>query len=160
MHHIVEVVTVERLRQTILRREIKLYEMDARVHIHVPEGAIPKDGPSAGITMVTSLASALTQRKVKPNLAMTGEITLRGKVLPVGGIREKILAAKRAGIKEIILCEENRKDIEEIQPIYVQGLTFHYVKDIKEVLQLSLTNEKVADAIDLSVNEEKEKTKA
>ena len=129
-------------------------------HIHVPEGAIPKDGPSAGITMVTSLASALTQRKVKPNLAMTGEITLRGKVLPVGGIREKILAAKRAGIKEIILCEENRKDIEEIQPIYVQGLTFHYVKDIKEVLQLSLTNEKVADAIDLSVNEEKEKTKA
>ena len=130
------------------------------IHIHVPEGAIPKDGPSAGITMVTSLASALTQRKVKPNLAMTGEITLRGKVLPVGGIREKILAAKRAGIKEIILCEENRKDIEEIQPIYVQGLTFHYVKDIKEVLQLSLTNEKVADAIDLSVNEEKEKTKA
>ncbi len=130
------------------------------IHIHVPEGAIPKDGPSAGITMVTSLASALTQRKVKPNLAMTGEITLRGKVLPVGGIREKILAAKRAGIKEIILCEENRKNIEEIQPIYVQGLTFHYVKDIKEVLQLSLTNEKVADAIDLSVNEEKEKTKA
>ena len=130
------------------------------IHIHVPEGAIPKDGPSAGITMVTSLASALTQRKVKPNLAMTGEITLRGKVLPVGGIREKILAAKRAGIKEIILCEENRKDIEEIQPIYVQGLTFHYVKDIKEVLQLSLTNEKVADAIDLSVNEEKEKSKA
>lgn len=130
------------------------------IHIHVPEGAIPKDGPSAGITMVTSLASALTQRKVKPNLAMTGEITLRGKVLPVGGIREKILAAKRAEIKEIILCEENRKDIEEIQPIYVQGLTFHYVKDIKEVLQLSLTNEKVADAIDLSVNEEKEKTKA
>ena len=130
------------------------------IHIHVPEGAIPKDGPSAGITMVTSLASALTQRKVKPNLAMTGEITLRGKVLPVGGIREKILAAKRAGIKEIILCEENCKDIEEIQPIYVQGLTFHYVKDIKEVLQLSLTNEKVADAIDLSVNEEKEKTKA
>ena len=130
------------------------------IHIHVPEGAIPKDGPSAGITMVTSLASALTQRKVKPNLAMTGEITLRGKVLPVGGIREKILAAKRAGIKEIILCEENRKNIEEIQPIYVQGLIFHYVKDIKEVLQLSLTNEKVADAIDLSVNEEKENTKA
>lgn len=130
------------------------------IHIHVPEGAIPKDGPSAGITMVTSLASALTQRKVKPNLAMTGEITLRGKVLPVGGIREKILAAKRAGIKEIILCEENRKDIEEIQPIYVQGLTFHYVKDIKEVLKLSLTNEKVADAIDVYATEDKEKTKA
>ena len=91
---------------------------------------------------------------------MTGEITLRGKVLPVGGIREKILEAKRAGIKEIILCEENRKDIEEIQPIYVQGLTFHYVKDIKEVLKLSLTNEKVADAIDVCATEDKEKTKA
>ena len=118
------------------------------IHIHVPEGAIPKDGPSAGITMVTSLASALTQRKVKPNLAMTGEITLRGKVLPVGGIKEKILAAKRAGIKEIILCEENRKNIEEIQPVYLKGLTFHYVNDIREVLDLALTNEKVSDAID------------
>ena len=118
------------------------------IHVHVPEGAIPKDGPSAGITMVTSLASALTQRKVKPNLAMTGEITLRGKVLPVGGIKEKILAAKRAGIKEIILCEENRKNIEEIQPMYLKGLTFHYVSDIKEVLDLALTDEKVNDAID------------
>ena len=129
------------------------------IHIHVPEGAIPKDGPSAGITMVTSLASALTQRKVKPNLAMTGEITLRGKVLPVGGIKEKILAAKRAGIKEIILCEENRKNIEEIQPIYLTGLTFHYVKDIKDVLQLALTDEKVRGAIDFCTanqpNEEK-----
>lgn len=123
------------------------------IHIHVPEGAIPKDGPSAGITMVTSLASALTQRKVKANLAMTGEITLRGKVLPVGGIREKILAAKRAGIKDIILCEENRKDIEEIQPIYLKGVEFHYVKDIKEVLDLALTDEKVADAIDLTVKD-------
>ena len=120
------------------------------IHIHVPEGAIPKDGPSAGITMATSLASALTQRKVKEGLAMTGEITLRGKVLPVGGIKEKILAAKRAGIKEIILCEENKKDIDEIQPIYLKGLTFHYVKDIKEVFELALTNEKVADAIDFS----------
>ncbi len=119
------------------------------IHIHVPEGAIPKDGPSAGITMVTSLASALTQRKVKPNLAMTGEITLRGKVLPVGGIKEKILAAKRAGIKEIILCEENRKNIEDIQPIYLTGLTFHYVKDIKEVLNIALTDEKVKGAIDI-----------
>ena len=127
------------------------------IHIHVPEGAIPKDGPSAGITMVTSLASALTQRKVKPNLAMTGEITLRGKVLPVGGIKEKILAAKRAGIKDIILCEDNRKNIEEIQPIYLQGLTFHYVKDIKEVLALALTDEKVADAIDFTVKEEDKK---
>lgn len=123
------------------------------IHIHVPEGAIPKDGPSAGITMVTSLASALTQRKVRANLAMTGEITLRGKVLPVGGIREKILAAKRAGIKDIILCEENRKDIEEIQPIYLKGVEFHYVKDIKEVLDLTLTDEKVADAIDFTVKD-------
>ena len=123
------------------------------IHIHLPEGAIPKDGPSAGITMVTSLASALTQRKVKANLAMTGEITLRGKVLPVGGIREKILAAKRAGIKDIILCEENRKDIEEIQPIYLKGVEFHYVKDIKEVLDLALTDEKVADAIDFTVKD-------
>ena len=119
------------------------------IHIHVPEGAIPKDGPSAGITMVTSLASALTQRKVKSNLAMTGEITLRGKVLPVGGIKEKILAAKRAGIKEIILCEENRKNIDEIQPVYLTGLTFHYVKDIKDVLSIALTDEKVKGAIDI-----------
>ena len=119
------------------------------IHVHVPEGAIPKDGPSAGITMITSLASALTQRKVKPNLAMTGEITLRGKVLPVGGIKEKILAAKRAGIKEIILCEDNRKNIEEIQPIYLAGLTFHYVNDIKEVLNIALTDEKVKGAIDI-----------
>ena len=128
------------------------------IHIHVPEGAIPKDGPSAGITMVTSLASALTQRKVKPNLAMTGEITLRGKVLPVGGIKEKILAAKRAGIKEIILCEENRKNIEEIQPVYLKGLTFHYVNDIKEVLDLALTDEKVNGAIDFcAVTNKKDK---
>ena len=129
------------------------------IHVHVPEGAIPKDGPSAGITMVTSLASALTQRKVKANLAMTGEITLRGKVLQVGGIKEKILAAKRAGIKDIILCEENRKNIEEIQAIYLEGLTFHYVNDIKEVLKLALTDEKVNGAIDFNItnqtNEEK-----
>ena len=121
------------------------------VHIHVPEGAIPKDGPSAGITMVTSLVSAFTQRKVRSNLAMTGEITLRGKVLPVGGIKEKILAAKRAGIKEIIMSVENKKNIDEIQDIYLKGLTFHYVNDIKEVFAIALTNEKVADAIDLSV---------
>ena len=127
------------------------------IHIHVPEGAIPKDGPSAGITMATSLASALTQRKVKANLAMTGEITLRGRVLPVGGIKEKNLAAKRAGIKEIILSEENRKNIEEIQDIYLKGLTFHYVKDVKEVFAIALTDEKVADAIDLSAKIKKEK---
>lgn len=119
------------------------------IHVHVPEGAIPKDGPSAGITMATSLASALTQRKVKANLAMTGEITLRGKVLPVGGIKEKILAAKRAGIKEIILSDENKKNIDEIEEIYIKGLTFHYVKDVKEVFSIALTNEKVADPIDL-----------
>ena len=113
------------------------------VHIHVPEGAIPKDGPSAGITMATSLVSAFTQRKVKKNLAMTGEITLRGKVLPVGGIKEKILAAKRAGIKELILCKENRKDIEEIKAEYLKGLTFHYVEDIREVIDLALLDEKV-----------------
>lgn len=121
------------------------------IHIHVPEGAIPKDGPSAGITMATSLASALTQRKVKTNLAMTGEITLRGKVLPVGGIKEKILAAKRAGIKEIILCDENRKNIEEIQEIYLKGLTFHYVKDIREVFELALTEDKVNNPIDFTI---------
>lgn len=108
------------------------------IHIHVPEGAIPKDGPSAGVTMVTSLASALTQKKVRPFLAMTGEITLRGKVLPVGGIREKILAAKRSGIKEIILCSENKKNIDEIPAHYLTGITFHYVDDIKEVIDLSL----------------------
>lgn len=113
------------------------------VHIHVPEGAIPKDGPSAGVTMVTSLVSAFTQRKVKKNLAMTGEITLRGKVLPVGGIKEKILAAKRAGIKELILCKENQKDINEIKAEYVKGLTFHYVEDIRQVIDLALLKEKV-----------------
>ncbi|MDR2472118.1 MAG: endopeptidase La [Tannerella sp.] len=111
---------------------------DRNVHIHVPEGAIPKDGPSAGITMVTSVVSAFTQRKVRENLAMTGEITLRGKVMPVGGIREKILAAKRAGITDIILCDENRKDIEEIKPEYLKGLSFHYVSDISEVLDYAL----------------------
>ena len=113
------------------------------VHGHVPEGAIPKDGPSAGITMVTSLVSAFTQRKVKKNLAMTGEITLRGKVLPVGGIKEKILAAKRAGIKELILCKENEKDINEIKPEYLKGLVFHYVSDIQQVVDLALLREKV-----------------
>ncbi len=112
-------------------------------HIHVPEGAIPKDGPSAGITMITSLASTYTQRKVRANLAMTGEITLRGKVLPVGGIREKILAAKRAGIKDIILSKENRRNVDEVKPEYVKGLRFHYVDDVREVLDLALMKEKV-----------------
>ncbi|MBP5171328.1 MAG: endopeptidase La [Bacteroidales bacterium] len=108
------------------------------VHIHVPEGAVPKDGPSAGITILTSLASAFTRRKVRKNLAMTGEMTLRGQVLPVGGIKEKILAAKRAGIKEIVISEENRKDIEEIQSVYLKGLKFHYVNRAEEVLALAL----------------------
>lgn len=113
------------------------------VHVHVPEGAIPKDGPSAGITMVTALASAFTKRKVRKNLAMTGEITLRGKVLPVGGIKEKILAAKRAGITDIILCIDNKKDIEEIKPVYLKGLKFHFVSDIMEVVDFALLKEKV-----------------
>ncbi len=116
------------------------------VHIHVPEGATPKDGPSAGITMLTSLVSLFTQRKVKKSLAMTGEITLRGKVLPVGGIKEKILAAKRARIKELILCEENRKDILEIKEEYLKGLTFHYVTEMHEVVALAITNQKVKNA--------------
>jgi ATP-dependent Lon protease len=116
------------------------------VHIHVPEGATPKDGPSAGITMLTSLVSSYTQRKIKNKLAMTGEITLRGKVLPVGGIKEKILAAKRANIKEIILCKENEKDILEIKESYLKGLTFHYVTDMKQVIDLALTKQKVSNA--------------
>jgi ATP-dependent Lon protease len=119
------------------------------VHIHVPEGATPKDGPSAGVTMLTSLVSLFTQRKVKKSLAMTGEITLRGKVLPVGGIKEKILAAKRARIKEILLCEQNRRDIDEIKADYVKGLTFHYVSDMSNVLELALTEEKVKNAKEL-----------
>ncbi|TNF45964.1 MAG: endopeptidase La [Bacteroidetes bacterium] len=117
------------------------------VHIHVPEGATPKDGPSAGITMLTSLASLFTQRKVKNKLAMTGEITLRGEVLPVGGIKEKVLAAKRARIKEIILSEKNRKDIEEINASYLEGLTFHYVQTMKQVLDVALTSDKVKDPV-------------
>jgi ATP-dependent Lon protease len=108
------------------------------IHIHVPEGAVPKDGPSAGITMLTSLASALTGRKVKSHLAMTGEGTLRGQVLPVGGIKEKVLAAKRAGLKEIVLCWQNEKDVEEIDPGFIKGMRFHYVKTMQQVLDLAL----------------------
>ncbi|WP_010178473.1 endopeptidase La [Aquimarina agarilytica] len=116
------------------------------IHIHVPEGATPKDGPSAGITMLTSLVSLLTQQKVKKSIAMTGEITLRGKVLPVGGIKEKILAAKRAKIKELILCEENRRDILEIKEDYLKGLTFHYVSEMSQVLDIAITKQKVKNA--------------
>ena len=115
------------------------------IHIHIPEGAVPKDGPSAGITMATAMISAITNTKVRADVAMTGEITLRGKVLPVGGIKEKILAAKRAGITDIILSKENKKDILEIKPLYLNGLTFHYVSTIKDVLDLALTNEIVTE---------------
>lgn len=121
------------------------------IHIHVPEGATPKDGPSAGITIATSIASALTQRKVRKNTAMTGEITLRGKVLPVGGIKEKILAAKRAGITDIVMCKENRKDIEEIPAIYLKGVDFHYVENIEDVWDFALTDELVDNPVDLTV---------
>jgi len=120
------------------------------VHIHVPEGAIPKDGPSAGVTMITSIASAFTQQKVKKYMAMTGEITLRGKVLPVGGIKEKILAAKRAGIKNLIISKENQKDVEEIKQIYREGLSFQYVEDITDVLKYALTNEKVSNPLNIA----------
>ncbi|MEY3432949.1 MAG: endopeptidase La, partial [Bacteroidota bacterium] len=109
-----------------------------KIHIHVPEGAVPKDGPSAGVTMMTALASAFTGRKVKPYLAMTGEITLRGQVLPVGGIKEKVLAAKRAGLKEIILCQQNEKDVLEINPEFIKGMQFHYVKSMAQVLEEAL----------------------
>jgi len=112
-------------------------------HIHCPEGAVPKDGPSAGITMVTSLVSTFTQRRVRARIAMTGEITLRGKVIPIGGVKEKILAAKRAGITDVVLCVDNRKDVEDIEKEYTEGLTFHYVRDLHEVLDFALLKEKV-----------------
>lgn len=129
------------------------------IHIHVPEGATPKDGPSAGITIATSIASALTQRKVRKNTAMTGEITLRGKVLPVGGIKEKILAAKRAGITDIVMCKENEKDINEIPEKYLKGVQFHYVENIQEVWDFALTDEIVNNPVDLTiVEEEKEES--
>ncbi|MBD1394550.1 endopeptidase La [Mucilaginibacter glaciei] len=128
------------------------------VHVHVPAGATPKDGPSAGVTMLTALVSAFTQRKIKPHLAMTGEITLRGRVLPVGGIKEKILAAKRANIKEIILCKSNQKDILEIKEDYITDLQFHYVTDMREVVTLALLDEKVTDALDLTVKEKEKQT--
>ena len=143
-----------------LRAHASLFNIDVRlfdqwdIHVHVPAGATPKDGPSAGITMLTALTSAFTQRKLKPHLAMTGEITLRGRVLPVGGIKEKILAAKRANIKEIILCKSNKKDILEIKEDYIKDLQFHYVSDMAEVIDLALMDQKVKDAIDLTVKPE------
>jgi ATP-dependent Lon protease len=143
-----------------LRAHASLFDIDQKlfeqwdIHIHVPAGATPKDGPSAGITMLTALTSAFTQRKVKAHLAMTGEITLRGKVLPVGGIKEKILAAKRANIKEIILCKSNQKDISEIKGDYIKDMTFHYVTTMREVIDLALLKNKVKDALDLTVKED------
>ncbi len=143
-----------------LRAHAKDFGIDSKlfdqwdIHVHVPAGATPKDGPSAGVTMLTALTSAFTQRKVKPHLAMTGEITLRGRVLPVGGIKEKILAAKRANIKEIILCKSNRKDILEIKEDYIKDLQFHYVTDMREVISMALLDEKVANALDLTVKDE------
>lgn len=130
------------------------------INIHVPEGAVPKDGPSAGITLLTALASLFAQRRVKARLAMTGEITLRGKVLPVGGIKEKILAAKRAEIKEVILCAQNKKDIEEINPEYIKGMTFHFVENMSEVIELSLTQQKPKHALELVPPVKKDKNKA
>jgi ATP-dependent Lon protease len=148
-----------------LKAHVDDFGIDYRVfnhydlHVHVPAGAVPKDGPSAGITMLTSVASIFTQRKVKPFVAMTGEITLRGKVLPVGGIKEKILAARRAGVKEIILCAKNRKDVEEVQPDYIKDLTFHYVERVEEVLAIALLSEKVSNPIRFILPEEKKEEK-
>jgi ATP-dependent Lon protease len=133
---------------------------DWNVHVHVPEGATPKDGPSAGIAIISAMASIYTQRKVRPYLAMTGEITLRGKVLPVGGIKEKVLAARRAGLKEVILCTENRKDVEEINPEFIKGLDFHYVSTMQQVLELALEKNKISNAIDFSVNGAKKKVES
>lgn len=144
------VVALEYLKAHCEQLGLKAEVFDRyNVHIHVPEGAIPKDGPSAGITMLTALASLFTQRKVKSKLAMTGEITLRGKVLPVGGIKEKILAAKRANINDIILCSQNQKDVEEIDERYLKGLRFHYVNDMREVVEAALLKDKVKNAIDV-----------
>ncbi len=154
------------LAMTYVRANAEQYGIDHRIfkqwdlHIHVPEGAIPKDGPSAGITMITSLVSLYTQRKVKKNLAMTGEITLRGKVLPVGGIKEKILAAKRAGITEIILCDKNKKDIEEIKADYLKGLKFHFVSEMDEVIKLAITDEKAKNFRTFHIEEKEEKVNA
>lgn len=128
------------------------------LHIHVPAGAVPKDGPSAGITMYTSIASVFTQRKIKEKIAMTGEITLSGKVLPVGGIKEKILAAKRAGIKEIIMCYKNKKDIDEIEAVYIKGLKIHYVKHVDEVIEIALLKGKVARPVQISIPDEKKES--
>ena len=141
----------------ILKIDYRIFD-NWNIHIHVPEGATPKDGPSAGITIATSIASALTQRKVRKNTAMTGEITLRGKVLPVGGIKEKILAAKRAGITDIVMCKENEKDIEQIPEMYLKGVTFHYVENVLDVWNYTLTDEIVGNAVNFEIEDDKEKS--
>ena len=142
----------------ILNIDYRIFE-NWNIHIHVPEGATPKDGPSAGITIATSIASALTQRKVRKNTAMTGEITLRGKVLPVGGIKEKILAAKRAGITDIVMCRENEKDILEIPDMYLKGVNFHYVENVQDVWDFALTKQIVKNPLDFTIKEENEEKK-
>jgi ATP-dependent Lon protease len=145
-------IALEYIKANAELLDLKQFNFDVyNVHIHVPEGSTPKDGPSAGITLFTSLVSLFTQKRVKKNLAMTGEITLRGKVLPVGGIKEKILAAKRAKIKEIILSELNRKDVEDINPSYLKGLHFQYVKAMEEVIELAITTQKVKNAKDFEM---------
>ncbi|MBC8344591.1 MAG: endopeptidase La, partial [Bacteroidetes bacterium] len=141
---------------TYLKSNYKTYGIDPKsfeiwdLHIHVPEGAVPKEGPSAGITLFTSLVSLFTQRNTKKNIAMTGELTLRGVVLPVGGIKEKILAAKRKGISHIILCENNRKDVEDIQNKYVEGLIFHYVKQARDVIEIALDQKQIANPLQIN----------
>ena len=151
-------IALEYIKANIDQYDIKPEVLNNyKIHIHVPEGATPKDGPSAGITMLTSMISVYTQHKIKDKLAMTGEITLRGKVLPVGGIKEKILAAKRADIREIILCKENRKDIEEIKKEYLEGLTFHYVTEMQEVIDIAVTDEKVENAKVFEIEKKEDK---
>ena len=152
------VIALEYVKAHVDRLKVDYRIFDQwNIHIHVPEGATPKDGPSAGITIATSIASALTQRKVRRNTAMTGEITLRGKVLPVGGIKEKILAARRAGITDIVMCKDNKKDIDEIPAIYLRGVEFHYVENVQDVWHFALTDELVAHPMNLTVEEEDHK---
>ena len=140
-------IAMEFIKANSIELNLNKFEFDKyNIHIHVPEGATPKDGPSAGITMLTSLVSLFTQKRVKKNLAMTGEITLRGKVLPVGGIKEKILAAKRSNIKEIILCKENKKNVDEIKQTYLKGLKFHYVSEMRDVIALAITSQKALNS--------------
>lgn len=155
------VIALEYVKAHIDKLDVDYRVFDQwNIHIHVPEGATPKDGPSAGITIATSIASALTQRKVRKNTAMTGEITLRGKVLPVGGIKEKILAAKRAGITDIVMCKDNKKNIDEIPAVYLKGVNFHYVENIQDVWDFALIDEKVDNPVDFTITKDEQKDKA